>query len=382
MQPGVLLDFPGFFSGNVAAVFEISMSLKLQIINPLEFNGWDELLLTNQESSFFHSETWARVLYDTYKYTPIYFCAFQDHKLSALVPVMEINSKLTGRRGVSLPFTDTCEPIIGHHIPFHAVMNTIIQYGKKARWETFVFTGGTRFFRERTPSRRFYMHMLDLTKDEKQIFSGFRSSTKRNIRKSLREGVQIEISNSLESFTEFYKLHIKTRKRYGGAIEPIHFYRNIFKHIISRGNGIVFLASYKKRIIAAAVYFQFGKCTNFQYGASDLKYQHLRPNNLIMWEAIKWYLQNGFESLSFGVTECENSGLRQFKNGMATTEQTVCYFVYNFLKNNFIFHNSLNTPTKRKILRNTPIQMLRILGKLFSKHTNSYYFLKYPKWLG
>jgi hypothetical protein len=96
-----------------------------------------------------------------------------------------------------------------------------------------------------------------------------------------------------------------------------------------------------------------------------------------MWEAIKWYSQNGFESFSFGTTEFENSGLRQYKSGMATTEQTLGYYVYNFKKRDFIPHISLHGPLKRKVLKKTPIKFLKLLGALFYRHTNSYYYLKH-----
>jgi len=49
------------------------------------------------------------------------------------------------------------------------------------------------------------------------------------------------------------------------------------------------LASHKGKNIASAVYFHFGDKAIYKYGASDRKYQHLRANNLVMWEAIRWF---------------------------------------------------------------------------------------------
>jgi len=60
-----------------------------------------------------------------------------------------------------------------------------------------------------------------------------------------------------------------------------------------------------------------------KYGASEKAYHHLRPNNLIMWEAIKWCAQNGFKTFSLGRTEPENEGLLQFKQGWGTTEKII-----------------------------------------------------------
>jgi len=89
-----------------------SGNLQLDIINPLNYKGWDELLMSAEGYSIFHSRAWARVLHDSYQYHPLYFTIIDGGKLSALIPVMEVKSAVTGRRGVSLPFTDYCRPIV------------------------------------------------------------------------------------------------------------------------------------------------------------------------------------------------------------------------------------------------------------------------------
>ena len=81
-------------------------------IDPLEYPNWDDLLLTNDQSTFFHTSAWARVLHESYNYKPLYFTSIDDGKISVLIPIMEIRSFITGRRGVSLPFTDYCKPIV------------------------------------------------------------------------------------------------------------------------------------------------------------------------------------------------------------------------------------------------------------------------------
>ena len=86
--------------------------MDLQIIDPTEYVGWDELLLSVPAANIFHTASWANVLKESYDYRPLYFTRIKNSKISVLIPIMEINSGLTGKRGVSLPFTDYCEPII------------------------------------------------------------------------------------------------------------------------------------------------------------------------------------------------------------------------------------------------------------------------------
>ena len=86
--------------------------MDLQIIDPTAYPGWDNLLLSISEANIFHTASWANVLKESYGYRPVYFTKIRKSKISVLIPIMEINSGLTGKRGVSLPFTDYCEPII------------------------------------------------------------------------------------------------------------------------------------------------------------------------------------------------------------------------------------------------------------------------------
>jgi Acetyltransferase (GNAT) domain len=74
----------------------------------------------------------------------------------------------------------------------------------------------------------------------------------------------------------------------------------------------------------------------YKFGASDEKHQDLRGNNLLMWNAIRFLAQNGIEALHFGRTSHENQGLRRFKRGWGTVEETIEYFRFGRAENNWI----------------------------------------------
>ena len=74
-----------------------------KIIDPSEIKNWDELILNFPDYSFFHSSSWSNVMRDTYNYTPSYFVIIENGILKAAVPLMIVNSSLTGNRAVSLP---------------------------------------------------------------------------------------------------------------------------------------------------------------------------------------------------------------------------------------------------------------------------------------
>jgi lipid II:glycine glycyltransferase (peptidoglycan interpeptide bridge formation enzyme) len=280
---------------------------------------------------------------------------------------MEIISFLTGKRAVSLPFTDESHPITQNADQFQSLLKNLKSYGTQAGWKHIEFRGENQFLNRFSTYTHHFTHTLALDEDEKKIFSSFKSNVKRNIKKAQKESLQIEISSSWNPMKVFCELNILTRKQHGLPPQPVFFFRNIFKHIISPGNGFVTLALWKDTPVAAAVFFHFGKKAIYKYGASDRNYQHLRANNLVMWEAISWCTANGFNSLSFGRTEPENHGLLQFKRGWGTREEKLNYYKYDLKKECFLSKKK-GIKTSYNFFRLMPALLLRLAGNLLYRH--------------
>lgn len=340
----------------------------IRIINPIDFEGWDDQVLQLPGSSFFHSSAWAKVLSESYGYKPTYFTFFRDDKLAGLIPMMDVNSILTGRRGVSLPFTDFCEPIIYDDLRFEDVLEQIITHGKKCGWKSIAIRGGQKYLTDTVPSQTFLAHQLDLLPDENKMMANLRDSTKRNIKKAIADGLTVKIINTIDAIKEFCKLNCMTRKEHGLPPQPYHFFRQVHKHIIAKNLGFVAIAYFQDKAIAGNVYFHFGQKAVYKYGASNRKYQSMRASNLVMWEAIKWYCLNGYRELHFGRTGPEHRGLRQFKMGWGANEYSIEYFKYDLNKNTFIEDKSSVTSFHNSIFRKTPIPVLKIAGSLFYSH--------------
>ncbi len=344
------------------------MTSKINVINPIEYSCWNELILSNSNCSFFHSSNWAKVLSESYKYTPLYFMMLRNDTLSALIPFMEIDSKLTGKRAVALPFTDCCNPLYQDAEQFSRLMDCSIEYGARHSWKTLKMRTDALFPSSYPPSSIFYGHVLKLSRNEEALFSTFRESTRRNIKKAIKEDVKITISDSMEAIRTFYRLNCITRRDHGIPPQPYRFFEKIHEHIISKGLGIVVLASCGTKSIAGAIYFHFGNTAIFKYGASDKHHQHLRANNYIMYEAIKWYCRGGYHSLHFGRTEPENTGLRQFKIGWGTSEFAINYYTYSIERRAFVPDTLNLTSYYNSLVRKIPLSLNKLAGSLLYRH--------------
>jgi hypothetical protein len=342
--------------------------MAVEIVNPITHPSWDQLILAHPDHSFFHSSGWARVLAEAYGYGPLYFTIFDGDVISACLPFMEVNSFITGKRGVSLPFADRCEPLVSDPVQFDILLAYAKEYGKKAGWKYIELRGGTTFLAGVGPSVSYLGHTLDLTIGEMGLFAGLRDSTRRNTKKAEKEGVEIALSDAMDALAVFCDLNKITRKRNGLPPQPAGFFSAIYEHVLSKGLGFVALALYREKPIASSVFFQFGRKALYKYGASVLEYQQLRANNLVMWKAIERLSKRGFESLCLGRTDIDHDGLRQFKAGWGAQEYPVNYYRHNLRQDTFVTQQQPLNGYSKAIFGKLPIPVLNVIGSLTYRH--------------
>jgi hypothetical protein len=343
-------------------------SLQMRIINPVLNPGWDLVVALHRDAGCFHTSAWAKVLHKTYKHQPFYLQFSRGRRLAALVPLMEVSSALTGRRGVCLPFSDVCEPLIFDPEVADAVRDRLVRFARERRWKHLEIRGGKLFQSAPGSAPKFYGHTLDFCRRVEEIANRFDSQVRRAIRKAERSNVSALVTRNRQAIDDFYRLHVQTRRRHGLPPQPASFFLNIYEHIIKPGLGFIVLARRGSRPIAAAVFFRFGKNAVYKYGASDKRFQEFRANNLVMWQGIQLLARTGVEKLHFGRTDCENDGLRRFKLSWDTQEETIDYFRVDPSGRQCLPPIRSNGGLHKRIFGRLPLVINRLAGSILYPH--------------
>ncbi len=338
------------------------------ILNPLEHPDWDGVLAGFDAATIFHTAAWAQVLAQTYGHVPVYCAHFQGEHLDGLLPVMEVHSFVSGRRGISLPFTDSCPPLIQNNGDPSRLYNLALEWGRESCWRYLECRSDDGTWPGATPSLAFHGHVVELTSGPDALFKNFSDATRRGIRKAQETRLQIEFGSGAETLRDYYGLHCKTRRRQGLPPQPWRFFDNIGRFALSPGHGFIATASLERRPVAAAVFFRHGRQAIYKFGASDYAFQHLRPNNLLMWEAIKRLAAEGFTSLQLGRTSLANEGLRRFKLGFGAREHPITYHKYNFAKRTFVTDTDRAQGWFNRVFRCLPLPVLRLAGQILYPH--------------
>lgn len=338
------------------------------MVDPREIPDWDKWLLDFRHATIFHTAGWCGVLCDTYRYRPLYLLDWKEDRLAAALPLIEVRSWFTGSRGISLPFTDECGPLLRSGEFSKPLLDRAVALGGERHWKYLELRELPASEPPETISLRFYSHELNLRESEAHLLSRFEGSVRRAIRKAEGSGLHLEISDSLDAMRDFYRLHCFTRKRHGLPPQPFAFFRNIWRHIIAPGHGSIVLASKDSAPIAGAVYFRSGTQAIYKFGASNDACQALRPNNLVMWSAIRHLRQKGCHTLAFGRTSLDNEGLRRFKLGWGCSERILGYWKYSFRTSSPVRDHDRAAGRHTAFFHRIPRPLSRLLGAALYRH--------------
>jgi hypothetical protein len=316
----------------------------------------------------FHTANWARVLCESYGYKPRYVAALGNDRFDAVLPVLDVESILTGRRGVSLPFSDLCEPLADSENLTKQLFNSALELGRQNDWRYYELRAGCPLNLGVEPSARFLEHVLRLDSEENALFRRFDKNTRRAVKRATSNGVTVTLSRSLGALRAYHHLNAMTRRQHGLPPQPWSFFANVHKHLISQHLGFISLALHENRPIAGSVYFHFKQRAFYKFAASHPKHTPLCAGFASAWAAIRWYARNGYKSLSFGRTEPDNGGLRRFKLGWGTEERPIAYYRCDLRGSRTARAQPMVTGPHNAVFRKLPLTVSRCIGSVLYRH--------------
>ena len=286
---------------------------------------WADFVARQRSATPFHHPNWGRLIADCYGFRA-FAVATGDAtgKIRAGLPVVEVRHLRGEPKWVSLPFTDYCRPLVPA-----PQEETDLVYGLQRASNA----AGIRRVEVRAPlegassvSRGALRHVIALQGDPAAVYSHFHHSVRKNILRAGIKGVTIRRAERPEDLVDtFYRLHLRTRRRFGVPVQPRRFFRMLWQSMIRTGLGSVFIAEASARPVAAEVLLSWNGTAISKYSASDEREWSLRANSLITWHLIKTACEQGSRWFDFGRTDGGNEGLSAFKRSWGAVEEPLAY---------------------------------------------------------
>jgi lipid II:glycine glycyltransferase (peptidoglycan interpeptide bridge formation enzyme) len=342
-------------------------------IRPLQDPRWDAFVQSHPRSSVFHTAAWLESLRRTYDYESIAFTtsAPGDDLVNAVVFCV-VDSWLTGRRLVSLPFSDYCEPLVDSQADQDAIMAAIEDELKRERLlyvelrPMRALQCSTSRFRS---EHRYHHHQIDLRPDLGTLLHNcHKDSIQRKIRRADREGLTYAEGHSELLLLAFYRLWLLTRRRHCLPPQPKKWFRSLIDCV---GEAAKIRVAFKDGQPIAAIFTLCHRDTLlYKYGCSDAQFHNLGGMHLLLWRSIQESKEAGLRIFDLGRTDLEGTGLVTFKDRWGATRSALAYSrlapVPN-LKGRFTSKGWQDT-LGRRVISHLPDRLFCSVGELMYRH--------------
>jgi GNAT acetyltransferase-like protein len=305
--------------------------LNVYALDPLADPRWPEFVRHHPDASIFHTPEWLDALRRTYGYEPVTYTTTPPARpLTNAVVLCDVRSWVTGRRLVSVPFADHCQPLIDTPAAGDAILAELqrsVDRGGRKYVELRPMRGDASVAGRLGAASAFCLHALDLTRPLDEIFRAFhKTAIQQMIRRAEREGLVRETGTSDSLVRAFYDLQVTTRRRHRLPPQPLSWFKTLIACLEDR---VTFSIAFKDgRPVGGIVLLRHNTTIVHKYGASNAADHHLGAMPFLLWHAIRDGKAAGCRQLDLGRSETDQFGLVTFKDRLGAARSTMTYQRY------------------------------------------------------
>jgi CelD/BcsL family acetyltransferase involved in cellulose biosynthesis len=348
---------------------------RLYQVDPISDPRWHDLVVRSAEGSLFHSPEWLMALQQTYGYKPLVFTTTgPGNPLTSGLIFCRVDSWLTGRRLVSVPFSDYCDFLCTSDEDLEILLRGVQEYARNERLryvEVRPTNSPSVMNRSFRPLVTYTLHRLDLRPELGALFANLhKDSIQRKIRRAERDGVEYEEGSTERLLDIFYKMLIITRRRHRVPPQPRLWFANLMKYF---GPNLKIRVSLKAGLpIAGMLTIRHKDTLYYKYGGSDVRFNRLGSMHLLYWRAIQDGKSLGLNTFDLGRTDADQTGLITFKKRWGSTVSQITYSRMPSSKSvSHVFEpsgRSWQALLTRNVFALAPTRLLPALGALLYKH--------------
>jgi hypothetical protein len=344
-------------------------------IDPIADPRWTKLVERHPNASVFHTVGWLEALRRTHGYeSTVFTTSPPDRDLDNGWVFSCVNSWLTGRRLVSLPFSDHCEPLCDAPENVTALISNLESELKRQEWKyielrpilpnsTLERSSDQVSFR---PASTYFLHRLDLHPELEIIFRSLnKASVQRRVRHAQKAGLVEKTGRSEELLRDFYRLFVATRQRHRLPPIPCDWFENLIE---CQGQALEIRAAYQNDTpVAAIVTLKFKNIVYYKYGASDARFNKFGAMPWLLWNAITTAKAAGATQFDMGRTEPNNVGLLTFKNHWVALPEKLIYWKFPDTKS-LDSVDGWRMKAAKRLFSLMPTGLLTLTGRLIYRH--------------
>jgi CelD/BcsL family acetyltransferase involved in cellulose biosynthesis len=345
--------------------------------NPADIRLWDDYVATHPDSTVYHLSAWRSIFAKSFGYRTWLLAAREADSglLRGILPLYLVKPPWN-RRLVSVPFRDRGGPLWTTADAFTALVlearRIAHAVGARSIWlKTVRFYPPELVKASNLIEHCHWVHSVlgldDLTVDV--LWKRIGDKTRNMIRQAARHDLACApMAADEESVLTWYRLHLATQKRLGLPPFPLVFFDTMAKKLAKNGAFGMLGVKSGSATVAATILLLHKRTGIYGYAASDSAGHHRRANDLMLFTAIRWLLENGYGEFDMGSDSPQQKSLLFFKRKWLATQTKIPHYAHGQARQVIADSSDYKYAALRRSFALLPAPVLAAIGRVITKY--------------
>lgn len=340
----------------------------INLLREADKERWNNYVMRSSTSTCYHLTGWKDVIETSFKHKTYYLLAEdRANEIKGVLPLVHLKSILFGNFMVSLPYFNYGGICADNDETESQLLKKAEDIAVREHAGHIEFRH-TRQLGDGLPVKKAKVCMhLALPDNPDELWNSFSSKLRSQIRKPSKEGLYARIGN-VEELDCFYDVFAVNMRDLGTPVYSKKFFRTILS-IFPDSSWICTIYAKDGQPVASGFLVGFKERLEIPWASSLRSSNHLSPNMLLYWNAIKFACEMGYKSFDFG-RSTPGEGTYKFKEQWGA--KPVQLYWHYWLRNGSLAPE-LNPKNPKyqiaiKIWQRIPVGLTRLIGPAIVKN--------------
>lgn len=284
--------------------------------------SWDNYVLMHPQGTAYQLFAWGKAVERAYGFPRIYLIAENEGSVCGIFPAIHFRVPLIGTRLISLPYCDSGGLLADDNEIAQDLWLQMVAIAEERRCSCKIRSSYSLPFAGENRTDKIRM-VLELPGTSEQLMAGFKAKLRSQIKKPLREGLNVKIGN-WELVGDFYEIFLKNMRDLGSPVHSRLWIESVIEAYGDRARIAVVYTS-GGTPAAAGIVLLHSQTVVIPWGSALRCFNHLSPNMLLYWTLLAFAADSGFSRFDFG-RSTPGEGTWRFKEQWGAAPQPLFWY--------------------------------------------------------
>jgi serine/alanine adding enzyme len=293
---------------------EIEM-ISIDVNASADAQRWDEYVHQCPIAALYHLHAWRDVIDQTFGHRTYYLSATTSSKVTGVLPLVHLRSRVFGNMLVSLPYFNYGGICADTPAAREALLRAAVTLATNCGAESIEIRHDADWNPELPKKTTKVSMRLTLPSSVDELWKSFPAKLRNQVQRPRKEGMTAVVGRE-DQLEAFYDVFSANMRDLGTPVYPKNFFRNILRTFPERTwIGSVYLG---RSAVASGFLIGFKDRLEIPWASSLRTFNRFSPNMLLYWACLEFACRSGYRVFDFG-RSTPGEGTYRFKEQWGAT---------------------------------------------------------------